>query len=53
MTKLNEIYKSKSDENMVEVMHSDNGTLTCDGYPMILLLENKIDASIEKHKPVI
>ncbi len=53
MTKLNEIYKSNADENIVEVVHSDDGGLVCGGYPMVLLTGNTVNVSVEKHKPII
>jgi superoxide reductase len=38
---------------MVEVVHAGKGELVCCGQPMQLLKENTVDASKEKHVPVI
>ncbi len=53
MTKLNQIYKCNVCGNIVEVTHIGVGELTCCGKSMQLILENTIDASKEKHVPVI
>jgi len=53
MTELNQIYKCGICGNIVEVLHSGIGTLVCCGQPMILQKENTVDASKEKHVPVI
>jgi superoxide reductase len=53
MTKLNQIYKCEICGNIVEVVHEAGGVLVCDGQPMKLLEENTVDASKEKHVPVI
>ncbi|MDP2926122.1 MAG: desulfoferrodoxin [Nanoarchaeota archaeon] len=53
MTKLGEIYKCEICGNIVEVLHEGGGQLVCCGEPMKLLNENTIDASLEKHVPVI
>lgn len=53
MTKLNQIYRCNVCGNMVEMVHGSIGTLVCCGQPMELLRENSIDASKEKHVPVI
>ncbi len=39
--------------NIVEVLHVGGGELVCCGQPMQLLTENTVDASKEKHVPVI
>ena len=39
--------------NIVEVLHVGGGELVCCGRPMELLAENTVDASKEKHVPVI
>ncbi|MHB1315508.1 MAG: desulfoferrodoxin [Christensenellales bacterium] len=53
MTKLNEIYKCDICGNIVEMVHTGVGTLVCCGQPMTLQVENTVDASVEKHVPVI
>jgi superoxide reductase len=53
MTQLNEIYKCEVCGNMVEVIHSGGGELVCCGKPMKVMRENTVDASKEKHVPVI
>ncbi|MCI0514795.1 desulfoferrodoxin [candidate division KSB1 bacterium] len=53
MTKLNEMYKCDVCGNIVEVVHTGDGELVCCGQPMRLLVENTVDASKEKHVPVI
>lgn len=53
MTKKNEIYKCPMCGNIVEVLHAGAGALVCCGQPMELMTENTVDASKEKHLPVI
>jgi superoxide reductase len=53
MTNKKEIYKCEICGNIVEVLHEGAGTLVCCGQPMKLLKENSIDASLEKHVPVL
>jgi len=53
MTKLKEIYKCEICGNMIEVVHASDGILVCCGQPMKLQVENTVDASKEKHVPVI
>lgn len=53
MTQLNEIYKCNVCGNIVEVLHTGAGELVCCGQPMQLMKENTVDASKEKHVPVI
>lgn len=53
MTKNLEIYKCESCGNIVETLHSGQGELVCCGSPMQLQVENTIDASREKHLPVM
>lgn len=53
MTKLNLVYKCLECGNIVEVVHASTGNLVCCGKPMQLLKENSIDASTEKHVPVL
>jgi superoxide reductase len=53
MTKKKEIYKCEICGNIVEVLHEGKGQLVCCGQPMKLFVENTVDASKEKHVPVI
>ena len=53
MTKRKEIYKCEVCGNIVEIIHESGGTLVCCGQPMKLLKENSVDASQEKHVPII
>ncbi len=53
MAEKNQIYKCAVCGNIVEVLHEGGGNLVCCGEPMVLLKENTIDASLEKHVPVI
>jgi superoxide reductase len=47
------VYKCQSCGNIVEVLHAGGGELVCCGQPMQLLVENTVDASREKHLPVL
>jgi len=53
MAERNQIYKCSVCGNIVEVLHEGTGELVCCGEPMKLLKENTVDASLEKHVPVI
>jgi len=48
-----EIYKCSICGNIVEVFHAGPGPLSCCGAPMELQTENTVDASKEKHVPVV
>ncbi len=48
-----EVYKCSVCGNMVEVIHAGPGQLVCCNEPMTALKENTVDASLEKHVPVI
>ena len=48
-----QIYKCAVCGNMVEVIHVGGGQLVCCGQPMTLVTENSVEASKEKHVPVI
>ena len=48
-----QVYKCDVCGNIVEVMHSGKGELTCCGQPMKLFTENTVDAAKEKHVPVL
>lgn len=53
MTKRTEVYKCELCGNMVESVHASAGQLTCCGQAMKLMTENTVDASKEKHIPLI
>jgi superoxide reductase len=53
MTEQKQIYKCNVCGNIVEVLHTGIGQLVCCGQPMQLMKENTVDASKEKHVPVI
>ena len=53
MTKKREIYRCTTCGNMVEVMIEGAGELVCCGKPMKRLEANTVDASQEKHVPVV
>jgi len=48
-----QVYKCFACGNIVEVLHVGSGELVCCGQPMTLMTENTVDASKEKHVPVI
>ena len=48
-----QVYKCEVCGNMVEVLHTGRGDLVCCGKPMDLLVENTVDASRERHVPVV
>lgn len=51
--KLNEIYKCSVCGSMVEVVRVGDGALSCCGQEMVLQIPNTVEASGEKHIPVI
>ncbi|MEE9474842.1 MAG: desulfoferrodoxin [Candidatus Hydrothermarchaeaceae archaeon] len=53
MTETKQIYRCNVCENIVEVLHAGYGELVCCGQPMEQLVENTVDAALEKHVPVI
>lgn len=53
MAKLNQFYKCSVCGNITEVVHAGVGELVCCGQPMELLVANTVDASQEKHVPVV
>jgi len=53
MTRLSQIYKCEICGNIVEIVHPGGGKLVCCKQPMVLCEENTVDASVEKHVPVI
>ena len=48
-----QVFRCEVCGNIVEVMRVGGGELVCCGQPMTLLAENTVDASKEKHVPVI
>jgi superoxide reductase len=48
-----EVYKCGVCGNIVEVVHSGQGTLVCCGQDMVRQRENTVDASVEKHVPLV
>lgn len=53
MAKLMGIFKCEICGNMVEGVHEGKGEMVCCNQPMSMLQENTVDASREKHVPVI
>lgn len=51
--KVGEVYKCSVCGNIVTVLHVGGGELVCCGKPMVLQEENTVDASREKHVPVV
>ena len=48
-----DVYKCEACGNIIEVLHAGAGELVCCGQPMVLLVENTVDAAKEKHVPVV
>lgn len=48
-----QVYKCDVCGNIVVLIHAGGGELVCCGAPMKLMVENTVDASKEKHVPVI
>ncbi|OGR52114.1 MAG: desulfoferrodoxin [Elusimicrobia bacterium GWA2_62_23] len=53
MAERREVYKCEACGNIVEVLHGGPGVLVCCGADMKPMFENTVDASKEKHVPVI
>lgn len=53
MTSRYEVYKCEICGNIVEVLHPGKGQLICCNKPMVLMKENTVEASYEKHIPVL
>jgi superoxide reductase len=53
MTQQNEVYKCNNCGNIIGVIHSADGILSCCGNDMVQQIENTVDAAKEKHVPVI
>lgn len=48
-----QVYKCDSCGNIVEMLHGGQGQMFCCGKTMRALSENTVDASLEKHVPVV
>ena len=48
-----QVYKCETCGNIVEVLHAGKGVLVCCNQPMKWMSDNTIDASLEKHVPVV
>jgi len=48
-----QVYKCDSCGNIVEMLHGGQGQMFCCGKTMRVLSENTVDASLEKHVPVV
>ena len=48
-----DVYKCESCGSIVEVLHGGDGEMVCCGKPMKQFKENTVDASKEKHVPVV
>lgn len=53
MTQIMQVYRCEVCGNIVEIVHGAGGELVCCGKPMKLLVENSVEASAEKHVPVV
>jgi superoxide reductase len=53
VTSVRQVYKCLVCGNMVEVVHQGKGNLVCCGKPMELQTENSVNASQDKHVPII
>lgn len=53
MANVLEVYKCDICGNIIELIIAGGGPLDCCGSPMLLKAENTVDASREKHVPVI
>ena len=53
MTTREGIFKCASCGNLIEVLHASGGDLVCCGQPMKPMVENTVEASKEKHIPVV
>lgn len=47
------IYKCEKCGNIVQVLHEEKPPVTCCGKPMDRMVENTVDAAVEKHVPVV
>ena len=53
MTERGQIWKCDICGNVVEILHEGANALVCCGKSMILMKENSVDASVEKHVPIL
>lgn len=47
------VYKCAKCGNIVQVLHGEKPPVMCCGQPMDRLVENTVDAAVEKHVPVV
>ncbi|PIE61143.1 MAG: desulfoferrodoxin [Desulfobacterales bacterium] len=47
------IYKCETCGNIAQVLHGEKPSMTCCANPMERLVENTVDAAVEKHVPVV
>ena len=53
MAELMGIYKCEKCGNIVQVLHNEKPPVMCCGQVMDRLVENTVDAAVEKHVPVV
>ncbi|MBI3037788.1 desulfoferrodoxin [bacterium] len=53
MSKVHEVYKCEACGAIVSILHAAAPNVLCCGKPMKLMVENTVEASKEKHIPVI
>jgi len=53
MTQVRQIWKCNVCGNIIEILHKGADSLVCCEQPMVLQEENTVDASKEKHVPII
>ncbi len=53
MTDMLQVYKCEKCGNIIEVVHTGKGALSCCGEPMVLMEEKVADTGTEKHLPVV
>lgn len=53
MIAVNDVYKCEMCGNIVEVLHGGGPNVLCCGSAMSQLIENTVDAAVEKHIPVV
>lgn len=53
MTEIHQIYKCQVCGNIVEMLHSGAGEMSCCGQPMDLKQSKSEEEGIEKHRPVM
>lgn len=53
MIAVNDVYKCEMCGNIVEVLHGGGPNVICCGSKMGQLIENTVDAAVEKHVPAV